>query len=188
MLSCLRKSGRTCREASIKAWSNFSGLLASNWVTEKTVSGVEMDSAEADARLENLQELIGSVQEYEADAEQAGARVGGVLGCPRGRQGEIAPPPAYWDGSNLQHGEMIMWNRYQVRFCIGDVREEDNWQSKKALKEAVARGERVEVFSPGPFPCPTEGIVTLEGPHYPQAHKWYSRVRVENGRVVKILS
>jgi DNA helicase-2/ATP-dependent DNA helicase PcrA len=30
------------------------------------------DSAEADARLENLQELVGSVQEYENDAEQAG--------------------------------------------------------------------------------------------------------------------
>jgi DNA helicase-2/ATP-dependent DNA helicase PcrA len=30
------------------------------------------DSAEADARLENLQELIGSVQEYETDAEQSG--------------------------------------------------------------------------------------------------------------------
>jgi len=30
------------------------------------------DSAEADARLENLQELIGSVREYEDDAEQAG--------------------------------------------------------------------------------------------------------------------
>ncbi|HEX4337187.1 MAG TPA: UvrD-helicase domain-containing protein [Polyangiaceae bacterium] len=30
------------------------------------------DNAEADARLENLQELIGSVQEYETDAEQSG--------------------------------------------------------------------------------------------------------------------
>ncbi len=32
----------------------------------------EQDTAEADARLENLKELIGSIMEYEVDAEQAG--------------------------------------------------------------------------------------------------------------------
>ena len=29
-----------------------------------------------------------------------------------------------------------------------------NFKTKKALREAVARGEKVEVFSPGPFPAP----------------------------------
>jgi hypothetical protein len=62
-----------------------------------------------------------------------------------------------------------------------------NFPSKKALKEAVANGESVSVFSPGPFPAPTEGETAVEGPHYPKPHSWYARVRVENGIVVKVL-
>jgi hypothetical protein len=63
-----------------------------------------------------------------------------------------------------------------------------NFQSKKALKEAVAQGRRVEVFSPGPYPCKANGTETIEGPHYPQAHKWYARVLVADGLVVKVVS
>jgi len=61
-----------------------------------------------------------------------------------------------------------------------------NYQTKKALKEAVAAGEDVRIYSPGPFPAPTEGSTTLEGPHYPQPHKWYASVTLKNGRVVKV--
>jgi hypothetical protein len=61
-----------------------------------------------------------------------------------------------------------------------------NFKSAKALREAVNRGERVTVFSPGPFPCPSEGEVCLEGPHYPMPHRWYTRVLVKEGVVVKI--
>jgi hypothetical protein len=61
-----------------------------------------------------------------------------------------------------------------------------NFKSKKALKEAVAKGETVRVFSPGPFPCPTEGRVSVEGPHYPEPHKWYATVLVKDGNVVKV--
>ena len=61
-----------------------------------------------------------------------------------------------------------------------------NFKTKKALKEAVANGEKVTVFSPGPFPCPQDGSVTLEGPHYPEPHRWYASVIVENGRVIKV--
>lgn len=63
-----------------------------------------------------------------------------------------------------------------------------NFRTKKALREAVAAGEYVAVFSSGPFPCPTEGTVCVEGPHYPRPHTWYAKVRVKNGRVVKVLS
>jgi hypothetical protein len=63
-----------------------------------------------------------------------------------------------------------------------------NCRTKKALKERVANGQPVSVFSPGPFPCPQEGEVSVEGPHYPQAHTWYARVRVTNGYVTKVLS
>lgn len=61
-----------------------------------------------------------------------------------------------------------------------------NFKSKKALKESVAAGEVVLVFSPGPFPAKKDGTETVEGPHYPEPHRWYAQVVVENGRVVKV--
>lgn len=63
-----------------------------------------------------------------------------------------------------------------------------NFKSKKEMKAAVTAGQRVEVFSPGPFPAPTNGETSVEGPHFPKPHTWYARVRVENGLVVKVLS
>lgn len=62
-----------------------------------------------------------------------------------------------------------------------------NCLTMKALKQRVAEGHPVAVFSPGPFPCPQEGEVWVEGPHYPQAHTWWARVRVVNGYVTKVL-
>lgn len=61
-----------------------------------------------------------------------------------------------------------------------------NFKTKKALKEAVAAGQRVEAFSPGPFPCPTDGRITVEGPHYPKPHSWYAECEVKGGLVVKV--
>jgi hypothetical protein len=62
---------------------------------------------------------------------------------------------------------------------------EPNFKTKKAFKEAVARGDQVIVFSPGPFPAPRNGIATIEGPHYPKPHTWYATCKVEDGVVVK---
>ena len=45
-----------------------------------------------------------------------------------------------------------------------------NPKTKKELKERVARGEHVEVFSPGPFPAKQDGIEYVEGPQYPAPH------------------
>ena len=61
-----------------------------------------------------------------------------------------------------------------------------NFKTKRALKEAVAQGKIVTVFSPGPFPATQNGRETVEGPHYPAPHTWYAQVEVENGRVVKV--
>jgi hypothetical protein len=58
-----------------------------------------------------------------------------------------------------------------------------NFKSKKALKEALTAGQPVTVFSPGPFPCPQDGAVFVEGPHYPEPHRWYAVVNVSAGRV-----
>lgn len=63
-----------------------------------------------------------------------------------------------------------------------------NFKTKKELKEAVARGEIVTVFQPGPFGdgYPIEGIVYLEGPHYPEPHRWYARAWLKDSRIVKV--
>lgn len=66
-----------------------------------------------------------------------------------------------------------------------------NFQTKKALKEAVTAyhngtGSPVTLFAPGLGTPATNGSETVEGPHYPQPHKWYARVTVENGHVVKV--
>lgn len=61
-----------------------------------------------------------------------------------------------------------------------------NFPTKKALKEAVAAGKYVSVFSPGPFGCKANGAEFIEGPHYPKPHTWYAQVTVEDGRVTKV--
>jgi len=44
------------------------------------------------------------------------------------------------------------------------------------------------VFSPGPYPAPENGTATIEGPHFPEPHRWYARVKVRDGMVEKVLS
>lgn len=63
-----------------------------------------------------------------------------------------------------------------------------NFKTKKALKEAIKGGEKIGIYRPGPFGCnePTNGGVTLEGPHYPEAHKWYATGIVKDGFLEKV--
>ncbi len=63
-----------------------------------------------------------------------------------------------------------------------------NFKTKKALKEAVENGEKITVFQPGPFGGnePKDGVVCLEGPHYPEPHRWYAEAFIKNGYVVKV--
>jgi hypothetical protein len=61
-----------------------------------------------------------------------------------------------------------------------------NFKTKKALKEAVANGEQVSVFSPGPYPAKQNGTEYIEGPHYPKPHTWYAQVEVKDGMVTKV--
>lgn len=64
-----------------------------------------------------------------------------------------------------------------------------NYRTKKALKEAVAKGEQVTIFQPGPFggnePLNASGLA-VEGPHYPEPHRWYAQVDVDGGVVVAV--
>lgn len=68
-----------------------------------------------------------------------------------------------------------------------------NFKTKKALKEAVCNWTDNGVapvccFQPGLGPDLSfyTGIVFLEGPHYPEAHKWYAMALLDNGIVTKV--
>jgi hypothetical protein len=61
-----------------------------------------------------------------------------------------------------------------------------DFTTKKALREAIAKGESVIVYEPGLGSVPDNGTVYLEGPHYPKPHRWYATGTIENGRLIKI--
>ena len=64
---------------------------------------------------------------------------------------------------------------------------EPNFKTKKALKDAVKDGRRVIVWSPSCFVEGTnDGKFSVEGPHYPEPHRWYASVETKDGRVVKV--
>lgn len=61
-----------------------------------------------------------------------------------------------------------------------------NFKTKKALKEAVAKGEQVTLFAPGLGSPKRDGTETVCGPHYPAPHSWYAQVTMKDGIVVKV--
>jgi hypothetical protein len=61
-----------------------------------------------------------------------------------------------------------------------------NFKTKKALKEAVAAGQRVTLFAPGLGEPKQNGKEYVEGPHYPQPHTWYAEVEMKDGIVTKV--
>ncbi len=78
-----------------------------------------------------------------------------------------------------------------------------NFKTKKELKAAVEAwhnrenpayatlsfGARpVTYHQPGPFGGdePRDGEFSVEGPHYPQPHRWYARVVAKDGVIVKV--
>jgi hypothetical protein len=65
-----------------------------------------------------------------------------------------------------------------------------NFKTKKALKEAITAGDFISIYQPGGLDkvdyTKWSGTVTLEGPHYPQPHKWYATATIENGNIVKV--
>lgn len=68
-----------------------------------------------------------------------------------------------------------------------------NFKTKKALKEAVAafnagEGPGVTYYQPGPFGGsePDNGTFCVEGPHYPEPHRWYASCTAKDGVIVKV--
>lgn len=65
-----------------------------------------------------------------------------------------------------------------------------DYKTKKALREAVTRGDHVTVYQPntlGPqSPVPTNGTASVEGPHYPEPHRWYANVTLKDGLITEV--
>jgi len=68
-----------------------------------------------------------------------------------------------------------------------------NFKTKKELKEAVKKwqigeGRPVEAYQPGGmFPLKL-GTNVIEGPHYPEAHRWYASVMIEELNGLNIIT
>lgn len=63
---------------------------------------------------------------------------------------------------------------------------EQNFKSKKALKEAVAAGKQVRLYAPGLGTPKANGTECVEGPHYPAPHTWYATCTMQDGVVIKV--
>ena len=63
-----------------------------------------------------------------------------------------------------------------------------NFKTKKELKQAIKDGQKITYYQPGPFGGsePTDGTITLEGPHYPAAHSWYAIAEAVNSVIVSV--
>jgi len=61
-----------------------------------------------------------------------------------------------------------------------------DFKSAAALKRALNAGEKIRCYSPGVFPCPTNGTISLEGPHYPKPHTWYATGEMKDGLLVSV--
>ena len=65
-----------------------------------------------------------------------------------------------------------------------------NFKTKKAIRQALEAGRKIEVYQPNGdvtgTVAPRDGRVYLEGPHYPEPHRWYAQAELKDGLVVSI--
>lgn len=59
-----------------------------------------------------------------------------------------------------------------------------NFKTKKDVKDAIKAGEKITIFNPGFGLTPISGPVTLEGPHYPEPHRWYGTGEMRDGHLI----
>ena len=60
-----------------------------------------------------------------------------------------------------------------------------DFKSKKEFIAAVKSGKGLRTYNPsGMFETTQNGNDSVEGPHYPKPHKWYSSVVVKDGCVI----
>jgi hypothetical protein len=81
------------------------------------------------------------------------------------------------------------WNEYAANPAL--------WQLKYAAPSSVGVvaglvpqvPSKVTYYQPndmGFSPLPMNGLIYLEGPHYPKPHTWYAEATVKDGIVVKV--
>jgi len=70
---------------------------------------------------------------------------------------------------------------------------EQNFRTKKELREAVAAslagtGKPVYYYQPGRYSETTfrDGTLDIEGPHYPEPHRWYAICVARDGAIVRV--
>lgn len=65
-----------------------------------------------------------------------------------------------------------------------------NFKTKKALKDAIKNGEKVGIYKPNNIfnvQVMPNASYSVEGPWYPEPHKWYASVTLdENCNIVKV--
>lgn len=61
-----------------------------------------------------------------------------------------------------------------------------NFKTKKAFKEAVAKGQQITLWTPGLGKPTQDGQEFVEGPHFPAPHTWYASVKMEGGIVKSV--
>ena len=62
-----------------------------------------------------------------------------------------------------------------------------NFRTKKALREAVAAGQEVTLTAPGLGSPKENGTEYVEGPWYPEPHRWYAQVEMKDGKVARVI-
>lgn len=61
-----------------------------------------------------------------------------------------------------------------------------NFKTKKALKDAVTAGNPVRVQPSAFAAAPQHGPAAVEGPWYPEPHRWYASVELTDGLITKV--
>jgi hypothetical protein len=83
-----------------------------------------------------------------------------------------------------------MAEKGSVTQCVGKKRYATlDYAEGMAVKlTAKPKAKPITIFQPGPFGGnePKDGKVYLEGPHYPEAHRWYAEAWLKDGYVVKV--
>lgn len=60
-----------------------------------------------------------------------------------------------------------------------------DFQTKKALKNAINAGEKISIYNPGFGQTPLNGSASVEGPRG-KAHTWYATVELKDGYIIKV--
>jgi hypothetical protein len=61
-----------------------------------------------------------------------------------------------------------------------------NFKTKRDFKDALKNGMSLTLYAPSLGQPKENGPEFVEGPHYPEPHKWYAEVEMKDGKVIKI--